>query len=407
MMVILCNAGGQWDYALIVLADDALGSTVGTMTIAALDDTALGAPDFNPTTAGYPGDKPEGTMWTGNEPAFTRVTDTVLEHEIDSFQGQSGSAVWRGADQLIVAIESFDTATINGSLRITQSIIDDYTAVCRQLGCAFNVAGNEGPPPAGDVQAFQKTWERTDKPVTDGQATRTWMWGPQPNSQVIMEAYDEAPNGMRQVQYYDKSRMEITDPTVDPNSIWYVTNGLLATELITGRMQLGNNRFDDRAPANVNVAGDANDPNGPTYATFTPLLGAVSQPVGAAVTQRVNRAGQVTNDPALANEGITVGFVDDVTNHSIAGPFWTFMNSSGTIYQNGQFVTAPLFENAFFATGRPITEPYWANVLVGGTDRLVLMQCFERRCLTYTPDNAPEWQVEMGNIGQHYYAWRY
>ncbi|MEZ4568870.1 MAG: hypothetical protein R2849_00765 [Thermomicrobiales bacterium] len=60
------NAGGQWDYALIVLADDALGSTVGTMTIAALDDTALGAPDFNPTTAGYPGDKPEGTMWTGN-----------------------------------------------------------------------------------------------------------------------------------------------------------------------------------------------------------------------------------------------------------------------------------------------------------------------------------------------------
>ncbi|MEZ4568871.1 MAG: hypothetical protein R2849_00770 [Thermomicrobiales bacterium] len=74
---------------------------------------------------------------------------------------------------------------------------------------------------------------------------------------------------MRQVQYYDKSRMEITDPTVDPNSIWYVTNGLLATELITGRMQLGNNRFDDRAPANVNVAGDANDPNGPTYATFT------------------------------------------------------------------------------------------------------------------------------------------
>ncbi|MEZ4521517.1 MAG: hypothetical protein R3A46_07730 [Thermomicrobiales bacterium] len=60
------NAGGPWDYALIVLADDALGSTVGTMTITALDDTALGAPDFNPTTAGYPGDKPEGTMWTGN-----------------------------------------------------------------------------------------------------------------------------------------------------------------------------------------------------------------------------------------------------------------------------------------------------------------------------------------------------
>ena len=35
------------------------------------------------------------------------------------------------------------------------------------------------------------------------------------------------------------------------------------------------------------------------------------------------------------------------------------------------------------------------------------MQCFERRCLTYTPDNPDGWQVEAGNVGQHYYAWRY
>jgi DNA-binding beta-propeller fold protein YncE len=35
------------------------------------------------------------------------------------------------------------------------------------------------------------------------------------------------------------------------------------------------------------------------------------------------------------------------------------------------------------------------------------MQCFERRCLTYTPDNSAGWQVEAGNVGQHYYAWRY
>jgi hypothetical protein len=35
------------------------------------------------------------------------------------------------------------------------------------------------------------------------------------------------------------------------------------------------------------------------------------------------------------------------------------------------------------------------------------MQCFERRCLTYTPGNDPAWQVEAGNVGQHYYAWRY
>jgi hypothetical protein len=35
------------------------------------------------------------------------------------------------------------------------------------------------------------------------------------------------------------------------------------------------------------------------------------------------------------------------------------------------------------------------------------MQCFERRCLTYTPDNPEGWQVEAGNVGRHYYYWRY
>jgi hypothetical protein len=37
----------------------------------------------------------------------------------------------------------------------------------------------------------------------------------------------------------------------------------------------------------------------------------------------------------------------------------------------------------------------------------VLMQCFERRCLTYTPANPLAWRVEMGNVGLHYYSWRY
>ncbi|MEZ4520625.1 MAG: hypothetical protein R3A46_03120 [Thermomicrobiales bacterium] len=35
------------------------------------------------------------------------------------------------------------------------------------------------------------------------------------------------------------------------------------------------------------------------------------------------------------------------------------------------------------------------------------MQCFERRCLTYTPGNPEGFIVEAGNVGQHYYSWRY
>ena len=55
--------------------------------------------------------------------------------------------------------------------------------------------------------------------------------------------------------------------------------------------------------------------------------------------------------------------------------------------------------------GLPITEPYWTQTRVGGTLNFVLMQAFERRVLTYTPDNAPAWQVEMGNVGLHFLLW--
>jgi plastocyanin len=44
---------------------------------------------------------------------------------------------------------------------------------------------------------------------------------------------------------------------------------------------------------------------------------------------------------------------------------------------------------------------------VGGVVKDVLVQAFERRVLTYTPANSPAFQVEMGNVGRHYYLWRY
>ncbi len=255
---------------------------------------------------------------------------------------------------------------------------------------------------------YQRTWERTDKPVADGVEQRTWMWGPESfTGQGLLEPYAESPGGERHVVYFDKSRMETTNPAGDEDSIWYVTNGLLVVELITGQMQVGDSSFTPRQPAEVNVAGDANDPNGPTYATFASVLDAPPTTLDSFATKRINRAGVVTDDPSLADEFVTIDFIDPVTNHGIAHRFWVFMNATGPIYENGEFVFGRLFPDPFFATGRPVTEPYWANVLVGGTSKLVLIQCFERRCMTYTPSNAVGWQIEAGNVGRHYYDWRY
>ena len=69
------------------------------------------------------------------------------------------------------------------------------------------------------------------------------------------------------------------------------------------------------------------------------------------------------------------------------------------VLADGAYRTDVLFPNPFYATGFPITEAYWVSTRVGGIGQDVLVQCFERRCLTYTPGNAPAWRVEAGNIG--------
>ncbi len=68
------------------------------------------------------------------------------------------------------------------------------------------------PPAPG---AFQRTWDRTDKPVADDVIDRTWIWGPDANTEVVQEEYAESPGGLRDVQYFDKARMEINHPDAD------------------------------------------------------------------------------------------------------------------------------------------------------------------------------------------------
>lgn len=261
-----------------------------------------------------------------------------------------------------------------------------------------------------DTSAFDDLWTRNDSSVANGTTARSWTWGPSPFTSLAQtdnDLWEEYDDGERVVRYYDKSRMEITNPDGDTSSIWYVTNGLLATELITGMLQVGDEEFVEMAPANVPVAGDFDDPEGPTYATFTHLTGAVDDQVGQTIVSRLSRDGTSTDDSGLASRGVIYAYYDEITGHNVAAPFREFMTSTGMITVDGELVEGPLFPDPLFAVGRPITEAFWATVLVGGTPHDVLMQCFERRCLTYTPENAEEWQIEAGNVGLHYFWWRY
>jgi len=253
---------------------------------------------------------------------------------------------------------------------------------------------------------FRRTWERTDLPVQNGRAARTWMWGPGPMTPALWERYHEAEGGARSVQYFDKTRMELNER--EPyDSPWRVTNGLLAKELVSGLRQYGDNSFVEYGPAEINVAGDPDDSSGPTYATFQKLLYVPPWPIGQLITATLDRSGNVGDDPSLSRYGVTAAVFIPETKHTVASPFWAFMNSSGPIEEYGLIREGPLFPNPFYATGFPITEAYWTTVRVGGVAKRVLVQVFERRVLTYTPDNPPGWQVEAGNVGQHYFRWRY
>jgi hypothetical protein len=265
-------------------------------------------------------------------------------------------------------------------------------------------AGADVPHP---LHPFQETWTRTDRAVNDGVVTRTWMWGPQSSAYQTTEPYKESPDGQRSVIYFDKARMEITDPLHDREDPWFVTNGLLVVELITGRMQLGNDVFQQRGPAWVNVAGDHDDPIAPTYASFATVMAPYTGPRPDTITRTISRLGHVSNDERFAAYDVGVDWWEPATGHWVADVFWDFMTSNGIVWDDEMYVLDHLFPSPFYATGLPITEAYWTTVLVAGTPLDVLAQCFERRCLTYTPGNAPGWEVEAGNVGLHYYVWRY
>ena len=229
---------------------------------------------------------------------------------------------------------------------------------------------------------------QTDEAVT------TNFWGPLQNardgqSEPYVEGTYNGATGQRLVQYFDKGRMELTNPTTGT-----VTSGLLATELITGKLQSGDNTFQQLQPAAIPIAGDP-DNIGPTYASISTnaatLQAAAASTPGVAVTRSLGPTGtlgtytgQYASDPQA-----NIATFDATTQHNVPAAFLNFRNKVNLLN-----------------IGFGIAEPFWSTVKVGGQQKDVLIQAFERRVLTYTPTNNDPFKVEFGNIGQHYYSWR-
>jgi len=144
----------DWDWGVINLPNDFLTLETGWLSVSILDSESLESSDFMPTIVGYPGDKPDGTMWGHIRPAFTAVADFQLFYDIDTAPGQSGSAIWSAADGpflgLIVGIHTTGGA-LNAGQRIDQELLDDLLTGCSAMGCSISVHQTvpPGPEPPG------------------------------------------------------------------------------------------------------------------------------------------------------------------------------------------------------------------------------------------------------------------
>ncbi len=249
--------------------------------------------------------------------------------------------------------------------------------------------------------AFYNLWSRADAPVAMGAEARSWLWGPLPSA-VANEDYQESPTGKRLVQYFDKGRMEINDPGADRSSQWFVSSGLLVNEMVTGHIQTGNARFEERAPADVPVAGDQDSPGAPTYAAFAPRTAPESDATGTIVSQKIARDGTLSPySPPGGTDLFKVATYNSTTQHNVPAVFASWMTQSGTVLEGGRLVQDQVID-PLFDLGHPITGAFWADVRINGAPLTVLVQLFERRVLTYNPNNPPDWRVEMGNVGQAY-----
>jgi glutamyl endopeptidase len=116
----------NFDYGGIILSKD-LGKTTGWFGFGIYSDADLLATTGN--IAGYPGDKPAGSMWFDSH-KIASVNSRKVYYDIDTYGGQSGSAVYRiiNGNRIGIAIHAYGGATTNSGTRIIKDVYNNMVA---------------------------------------------------------------------------------------------------------------------------------------------------------------------------------------------------------------------------------------------------------------------------------------
>ncbi|MGW8554427.1 trypsin-like serine peptidase [Streptomyces tubercidicus] len=118
------NSGDEnFDYGAIIIPTE-LGATTGWFGFGAWPDADLLKISAN--ISGYPGDKPPGTQWYDGR-GISSVNPLKVFYDIDTFGGQSGSAVYRihNGGRYGIAVHAYGGATVNSGTRITKAVYNN------------------------------------------------------------------------------------------------------------------------------------------------------------------------------------------------------------------------------------------------------------------------------------------
>lgn len=236
---------------------------------------------------------------------------------------------------------------------------------------------------------FRRLWN-----TQSSAASTIDLWGSEPLLWRV-EPYAGLPDDRRTVQYFDRGRMELQPSSEDGSP--RVTQGLLALEMTTGNLQLGEELLERRVPADATIDGGPPDDRIPTYAGLSGLV-AERAPDRSASSDVVDESIDATGAATSVTGTVTVHIAEYVeeTGHNLPD------------------VTVDLLDREPFgsvswldALGYPISEPYWTTYRRNNTAVPSLIQVFERRILVYSPSLPEDRQFTVTNIGRHYYRWRY
>jgi V8-like Glu-specific endopeptidase len=120
------DGGREFDYGVIFLDDPALGARIGNFEVEAALDAEL--PGHTARISGYPADRDRAEFQYFHERPLMTPTATLLEYDIDTFGGQSGSPVWRQVQNgppVAIGIHTTGGVTSNFATRISEPVLDN------------------------------------------------------------------------------------------------------------------------------------------------------------------------------------------------------------------------------------------------------------------------------------------